>query len=88
MNIVLTGSLRNIGKPLATKLVQTGHSVTVISSNAGRTPAIEALGAKAAIGNMFDAAFLALGFGHVQSFSKLFKAKTNLSPLAFRASIN
>lgn len=30
----------------------------------------------------------ALGFEHSQSFSKLFKAKTNLSPLEFRASFN
>jgi len=30
----------------------------------------------------------ALGFEHSQSFSKLFKAKTNQSPLAFRASFN
>lgn len=30
----------------------------------------------------------ALGFEHPQSLSKLFKAKTNLSPLAFRASFN
>lgn len=30
----------------------------------------------------------ALGFEHSQSFSKLFKAKTNLSPLAFRSSFN
>jgi len=29
-----------------------------------------------------------LGFEHLQSFSKLFKAKTNLSPLAFRQSFN
>jgi AraC family transcriptional activator of pobA len=29
-----------------------------------------------------------LGFGHPQSFSKLFKAKTHLSPLAFRQSFN
>ena len=29
-----------------------------------------------------------LGFEHSQSFSKLFKAKTNLSPLQFRQSIN
>ncbi|WP_375436392.1 helix-turn-helix domain-containing protein [uncultured Hymenobacter sp.] len=29
-----------------------------------------------------------LGFEHVPSFSKLFKAKTNLSPLAFRTSFN
>ena len=30
----------------------------------------------------------ALGFEHPQSFSKLFKSKTNLSPLEFRASFN
>jgi AraC-like DNA-binding protein len=30
----------------------------------------------------------ALGFEHAQSFSKLFKTKTNLSPLAFRHSFN
>lgn len=29
-----------------------------------------------------------LGFEHVQSFNKLFKTKTNLSPLEFRASFN
>jgi len=29
-----------------------------------------------------------LGFEHSQSFSKLFKAKTNLSPLAFRTKFN
>jgi len=29
-----------------------------------------------------------LGFEHIQSFSKIFKAKTNLTPLAFRNSFN
>ncbi|MBL4674693.1 MAG: helix-turn-helix transcriptional regulator [Mucilaginibacter sp.] len=29
-----------------------------------------------------------LGFGHSQSFSKLFKSKTKRSPLEFRASFN
>ena len=29
-----------------------------------------------------------LGLEHVQSFNKLFKTKTNLSPLAFRQSFN
>lgn len=62
MNIVLTGSIGNIGKPLTQELVQKGHSVTVISSNAERRPAIEALGAKAAIGSMFDADFLSETF--------------------------
>ncbi|MCD0465965.1 NAD(P)H-binding protein [Flavobacterium sp. ENC] len=62
MKIVLTGSLGNIGKPLATELVQKGHAVTVISSNAERIKAIEALGATAAVGSMFDAGFLTTTF--------------------------
>ncbi|PBQ30925.1 NAD-dependent dehydratase [Sphingobacteriaceae bacterium] len=62
MKIVLTGSLGNIGKPLTQDLVQKGHSVTVISSNAERQKDIEALGAKAAIGNIFDVDFLITSF--------------------------
>lgn len=62
MKIVLTGSIGNIGMPLTKELVQEGHAVTVISSNAERIPAIEALEAKAAIGSMFDADFLAATF--------------------------
>ncbi|HEX7755431.1 MAG TPA: NAD(P)H-binding protein [Niabella sp.] len=58
MNIVLTGSLGNIGKPLVVELVKNGHQITVISSSAERKSAIEALGAKAAIGSMFDTGFL------------------------------
>lgn len=62
MHYVITGSLGNIGKPLATQLCQEGHSVTVISSNTARTSAIEAIGAKAAIGSVEDAGFLAETF--------------------------
>lgn len=62
MNIVLTGSLGNIGKSLTPQLVQKGHTVTVISSQTERRKAIEALGAKAAIGSMFDAGFLSATF--------------------------
>ena len=58
MNIVLTGSLGNIGKPLAQALVQQGHSITVISSNPERQKDIEAIGARAAIGTMQNADFL------------------------------
>jgi nucleoside-diphosphate-sugar epimerase len=32
MKVIVTGSLGNIGKPLAKELVQKGHTVTVISS--------------------------------------------------------
>jgi len=62
MKIVLTGSLGNISKPLALELVAKGHSVTVISSKAERQKEIESIGAKAAIGNMLDAAFLVKAF--------------------------
>ncbi len=62
MNIVLTGSLGNIGKPLTQELVKKGHSVTVISSKAERQKDIEALGAKAAIGTMQDVDFLSNTF--------------------------
>ncbi len=62
MKIIVTGSLGNISKPLAIELVQKGHSVTVISSKAERQAAIEAIGAKAAIGSMEDADFLTATF--------------------------
>jgi len=58
MKIIVTGSLGHIGKPLTEELVQKGHQVTVISSSAARQEEIEALGAKAAIGSLEDAAFL------------------------------
>jgi uncharacterized protein YbjT (DUF2867 family) len=56
------GSLGNISKPLTKELVQKGHSVTVVSSTAERQKDIEAIGAKAAIGTMEDADFLAATF--------------------------
>jgi uncharacterized protein YbjT (DUF2867 family) len=62
MNIVLTGSLGNIGTPLTQLLVKKEHLVTVISSNAERQKDIEALGAKAAIGYIEDVDFLAKTF--------------------------
>ena len=62
MKIIVTGSLGNISKPLATELVQQGHAVTVISSQPERRAAIEALGATAAIGSFEDTDFLAATF--------------------------
>lgn len=62
MKIIISGSLGNIGKPLATQLVKSGHDVTVISSNADRKSSIEELGSKAAIGSVSDADFLATAF--------------------------
>ena len=62
MNIIVTGSLGNVGKPLAETLVEEGHTVTVISHNPERQKDIEALGAGAAIGSLQDADFLAFTF--------------------------
>jgi uncharacterized protein YbjT (DUF2867 family) len=58
MKIIVTGSLGHISKPLTSALVQKGHEVTVISSKPNKQADIEALGAKAAIGSLEDAAFL------------------------------
>ncbi len=58
MKIVVTGSLGNISRPLAEGLIKDGHHVTVISSNAEKKAAIEAMGATAAIGSVKDTAFL------------------------------
>ncbi len=62
MKIVVTGSLGNISRPLATELIQKGHKVTIVSSKPERQKEIEALGGTAAIGTMTDAAFLARTF--------------------------
>lgn len=62
MNIVITGSLGNIGKSLTPTLVQKGHNVTVITSKTERQKDIEALGAKAAIGTFQDVDFLSKTF--------------------------
>ncbi|MBS1779915.1 MAG: NAD(P)H-binding protein [Bacteroidetes bacterium] len=62
MKIVITGSLGNISRPLATELVQKGHEVIIVSSKPERQKEIEALGGTAAIGTMTDPAFLSRTF--------------------------
>lgn len=62
MNHVITGSLGHISKPLAQQLLAAGHNVTVVSSRPENTAAIEALGAKAAIGKVEDVDFLTRTF--------------------------
>ena len=62
MKYVVLGSLGNISKPLAEKLIAAGHEVTIVSSSAERAQEITALGAKAAIGGIEDTAFLTKTF--------------------------
>ena len=67
MKIVLTGSLGNIGKPLAQMLVQKGHEITVISSDAEKQKEIEKLGANAAIGSLEEVDFLNTTFANADA---------------------
>lgn len=62
MNITLTGSLGNVSRPLAEMLISKGHNITIISSQPDRAAAIEALGAKPAIGSVNDVTFLTNAF--------------------------
>lgn len=62
MKVIVTGSLGNIGKPLANELVQKGCTVTVISSRPEKQKDIESLGATAAIGSLEDVDFLVSTF--------------------------
>jgi uncharacterized protein YbjT (DUF2867 family) len=62
MKIIITGSLGNISKPLASILIEKGHSVTVITSSNQRQEEIEKLGAKAAVGSVEDLNFLTQTF--------------------------
>ena len=67
MKIIVTGSLGHISQPLTEALVHQGHTVTVISSAPDRQPAIEALGATAAIGSVEDAVLLAATFAGAEA---------------------
>jgi len=58
MKIVVTGSLGNISKPLATTLVKAGHQVTVISSSQDKASQIKEIDATPAIGSVTNVDFL------------------------------
>jgi uncharacterized protein YbjT (DUF2867 family) len=62
MNYVLTGSIGHISKPIAEALVKAGHNITIITSSEQKVKEIEKLGAKAAVGNVEDASFVAKAF--------------------------
>ena len=62
MKYVITGSLGNISKPVSQQLIGEGHDVTVITSKQENAAAIEALGAKAAVGSVEDLTFLVKAF--------------------------
>lgn len=62
MHYVVTGSLGHTGKPITEGLLNAGHTVTVVTSKAENAAAIEALGAKSAVGDVLDTDFLKEAF--------------------------
>jgi uncharacterized protein YbjT (DUF2867 family) len=82
MNIILTGSLGHISKPLGQTLVQKGHVVTIIGSKAGKQKEIEALGAKAAIGSIDDVPFI------TETFTGADAVYTMMPPFPFEKNPN
>lgn len=62
MKFTVVGSLGNVGKPLAQKLIAQGYEVTIITSKTESVRDIEALGAKAAVGLVNDTEFLSGAF--------------------------
>jgi uncharacterized protein YbjT (DUF2867 family) len=59
MKYVITGGAGHISSPLAQKLLDAGHEVTVIGRSAEKLQSLVSKGAKAAIGSVEDAAFVA-----------------------------
>jgi len=55
MNIFVAGASGAIGRSLVPMLVEAGHRVVALTRAAERAPALEALGAHAVIGDVFDA---------------------------------
>lgn len=62
MKYVITGGAGHISKPLAEKLLASGHEVTVVGRNAKNIAGLVANGAKAAIGSVEDVGFLTKAF--------------------------
>lgn len=67
MKITLTGSLGHISRPLALELIESGHALTVISSNPEKKNEIEAIGAIPAIGSVTDLSFLQQTFSEADA---------------------
>ena len=62
MKYVLTGSIGHISKPVAEKLINAGHDVSIITSKADNAAAISELGATALVGSVEDSSFLQNAF--------------------------
>ena len=79
MNYLITGSLGHTSKPIVEGLLNAGHSVTVVTSKPANAVAIEALGAKAAVGDIEDGDFLKEAFADADAAYLIIPPKWNVS---------
>jgi uncharacterized protein YbjT (DUF2867 family) len=82
MNYVITGGAGNISKPLALALLAAGHQVTVIGRTEKNLDSLTAAGAKAAIGSVEDAGFLAQAFAGADAVYTM--VPPNHNPIAWK----
>jgi nucleoside-diphosphate-sugar epimerase len=55
MKVFVAGASGAVGKPLVRELVARGHEVVAMTSTESKRPSLEALGASAVVGDVFDA---------------------------------
>ncbi|MEZ0486266.1 NAD(P)H-binding protein [Fibrella aquatica] len=67
MHYAITGSLGHTAKPITEGLLAAGHTVTVITSKSETAAKIEALGAKAAVGDLADPSFVTTAFANADA---------------------
>lgn len=75
MHYIITGSTGHTAKPISEGLIKAGHSVTVVTSNADKVAEIEAMGAKAAVGDVDDADFVKTAFADADAVYLLIPGK-------------
>jgi uncharacterized protein YbjT (DUF2867 family) len=84
MKFVVTGAAGHVSKPLTELLLKKGHDVTVVGRSPKNLEGLVTFGAKTAIGDMGDVAFLTEAFKGAFRSSALCKAISDFAPQSGR----
>ncbi len=79
MKYVITGSIGHISKPVIQKLIQAGHTVSVITSSADRSTDIAELGAQPVVGSIEDRTFITNSFSGADAVYLMIPPKWTLT---------